>query len=103
MVGVLFGLEFVFLYLGVLYTDSARAVIFIYLSPFVVAAGAHVFLKERLNLIKSLGLILAFLGIYFVFRGKPSTYNNMMLLVICLRSWEQFVGYYNTVYKKFSR
>jgi drug/metabolite transporter (DMT)-like permease len=79
MVGVLFGLEFVFLYLGVLYTDSARAVIFIYLSPFVVAAGAHVFLKEKLNLIKSLGLILAFLGIYFVFRGKPSTYNNMML------------------------
>ncbi len=79
MVGVLFGLEFVLLYLGVLYTDSARAVIFIYLSPFVVAAGAHVFLKERLNLIKSLGLILAFLGIYFVFRGKPSTYNNMML------------------------
>jgi drug/metabolite transporter (DMT)-like permease len=69
----------ILLFHGVLYTDSARAVIFIYLAPFVVAAGAHVFLKERLNVIKSLGLILAFLGIYFVFRGKPSTYNNMML------------------------
>ena len=79
MVGVLFGLEFVLLYLGVLYTDSARAVIFIYLSPFVVAIGAHMFLKEKLNVIKTLGLMLAFLGIYFVFRGKPSTYNNLML------------------------
>ena len=80
IVGMLFGLEFVCLYLGMLYTDAARSVIFIYLSPFVVAIGAHIFLKERLNIIKTIGLIFAFLGIYLVFKGKPSAYNRLMLL-----------------------
>jgi drug/metabolite transporter (DMT)-like permease len=80
IVGMLFGLEFVCLYLGMLYTDAARSVIFIYLSPFVVAIGAHIFLKERLNTIKTIGLILAFLGIYLVFKGKPATHSRLMLL-----------------------
>ena len=80
IVGLLFGLEFIFLYLGMLYTDAARSVIFVYLSPFVVAIGAHILLKERLNIIKTIGLILAFFGIYLVFKGKPSAYNRLMLL-----------------------
>jgi len=77
--GILFGLEFVCLYLGLLYTDSARSVILMYLSPFIVALGAHFFLKEKLNIIKIAGLILAFLGIIFVFRGKPTSYSQLML------------------------
>lgn len=77
MVGVLFGLEFVCIYFGLLYTDAARMSILMYLSPFIVAAGAHVFLNEKLNLTKTVGLILAFLGIYFTFKGKPSTYGKM--------------------------
>ena len=80
VIGLLFGLEFVCLYLGMLYTDAARSVILIYLSPFVVAIGAHLFLKERLDLIKTIGLILAFSGVYLVFPGKPSVYNRLMLL-----------------------
>ena len=80
MVGLLFGAEFVCLYLGMLYTNSSRAAILLYLSPFVVAMGAHLFLKERLNTIKTVGLILAFLGVYLVFRGKPAVYNRMMLV-----------------------
>jgi drug/metabolite transporter (DMT)-like permease len=79
VVGLLFGLEFACLYFGLLYTDSARSVIFMYLSPFVVAIGAQIFLKEKLNTLKTIGLVLAFLGIYFVFRGKPATYNQYML------------------------
>ena len=78
MVGILFGLEFVFLYLGMLYTDAARSVIFVYLAPFVVAIGAHIFLNERLNRIKIIGLVFAFTGIYLVFKGKPSTYTSTM-------------------------
>jgi drug/metabolite transporter (DMT)-like permease len=78
MVGVLFGLEFVCIYFGLLYTDAARMSILMYLSPFVVAAGAHVFLNEKLNFIKTVGLVLAFLGIYFTFKGKPSTYGKML-------------------------
>jgi drug/metabolite transporter (DMT)-like permease len=79
IVGLLFGLEFVCLYFGLLFTDSARSVIFMYLSPFVVAIGAQIFLKEKIDTLKTVGLVLAFLGIYFVFRGKPTTYNQYML------------------------
>ncbi len=79
MVGILFGLEFVCIYFGLLYTNAARMSILLNLSPFIVAAGAHAFLNERLNVVKTIGLILAFLGIYFVFRGKPSTYSKLML------------------------
>ncbi len=80
IIGLLFGVEFVCLYLGMLYTDAARSVIFVYLSPFVVAIGAHLFLKEKLDLIKIIGLVLAFSGVYLVFRGKPSAYSRLMLL-----------------------
>ncbi len=100
MVGVLFGLEFICFYLALLYTDAARSVIFIYLSPFVVAAGAHIFLRERLNVIRTLGLILAFLGIYFVFRGKPSTYNKYMLLGDSLAIMGAFFWGATTLYIK---
>jgi lipopolysaccharide/colanic/teichoic acid biosynthesis glycosyltransferase len=67
MVGLLFGLEFACLYLGLLYTDAARSVLFVYLSPFIVAVGAHLFLRgDRLTLFKILGLVLAFAGILLV-------------------------------------
>jgi len=81
VVGVLFGVEFVCLYLGMLYTDAARSVIFVYLSPFIVALGAHFLLKnDRLSLLKTLGLILAFIGVLMVFRGKPKSANPSMML-----------------------
>lgn len=79
VVGLLFGVEFVCMYLGLLYTNAARAVIFVYLSPFFVAIGAHFFLKEKLDALKITGLFLAFFGVYLVFKGKPVTYNRLML------------------------
>ncbi|HOP86805.1 MAG TPA: DMT family transporter [Syntrophorhabdaceae bacterium] len=78
--GMLFGLEFVFFYLAVLYTGAARTAVLVYLSPFVVAIGAHMFLKEKLNLIKILGLICAFIGVYLVFSGKPAYYSSSMFI-----------------------
>jgi drug/metabolite transporter (DMT)-like permease len=79
MVGLLFGVEFVFIYLGLVYTDAARAGILLNCSPFVVAIGAFLFLKEKLGFTKIAGLILAFLGIYAVFQGKPRTWTSSML------------------------
>jgi len=74
MVGLLFGVEFACIYFGLLYTDAARSVLFVYLSPFVVAIGAHFFLKgDRLTFLKILGLVLAFTGIFVVFGGRPKT------------------------------
>lgn len=43
VVGLLFGLEFACIYFGLLYTDAARSIIFLYTSPFIVAIGAHFF------------------------------------------------------------
>jgi len=80
MVGLLFGAEFACIYIGLLYTDAARSVLFVYLSPFVVAIGAHFFLKgDRLNFLKIFGLTLAFTGIFIVFGGRPKTAKATMM------------------------
>jgi drug/metabolite transporter (DMT)-like permease len=79
MVGLLFGAEFACIYFGLLYTDAARSVLFVYLSLFVVGIGAHFFLKgDRLTFLKSLGLVLAFAGIFIVFGGRPRTAKPAM-------------------------
>jgi len=81
VVGLLFGLEFACIYFGMLYTDAARSVLFVYLSPFVVAVGAHFFLRgDRLTLLKIVGLILAFTGILIVFGGRPRTAKETILI-----------------------
>ena len=81
VVGLLFGAEFACIYFGLLFTDAARSVLFVYLSPFVVAAGAHFFLKgDRLTFLKIAGLALAFMGIFVVFGGRPKTAKATMLL-----------------------
>jgi drug/metabolite transporter (DMT)-like permease len=80
VVGLLFGVEFVCIYLGLLYTNAARAAVLIYLAPFVVAAGAHFFLGERLSTMKTMSLVFAFLGVCLVFVGKPVSHPRLMLL-----------------------
>lgn len=81
VLGLLFGLQFACIYLGLFYTDAVRSVVFIHLTPFVVAVGAHFFLKDdRLTFLKVLGLLLAFSGILFVFHGRPTTASEKMLI-----------------------
>ncbi len=103
MVGLLFGLEFACIYFGMLYTDAARSVIFVYLSPFVVAVGAHFFLKgDRLTSLKILGLALAFTGIVLVFGGRPRTAKPTMLIGDVLEIMAAFFWGATTLYiKKF--
>ena len=103
MVGLLFGIEFACIYFGMLYTDAARSVIFVYLSPFVVAAGAHFFLKgDRLTFLKTLGLLLAFTGIVFVFSGRPKTAKATMFIGDLLEIAAAFLWGATTIYiKKF--
>jgi drug/metabolite transporter (DMT)-like permease len=103
MVGLLFGLEFACIYFGLLYTDAARSVVFVYLSPFVVAVGAHFFLRgDRLTFLKVLGLILAFLGIVIVFQGRPKIAKPTMFLGDVLQIAAAFFWGATTLYiKKF--
>ncbi|MFB3886112.1 MAG: DMT family transporter [Thermodesulfobacteriota bacterium] len=103
MAGLLFGLEFACIYFGMLYTDAARSVLFVYLSPFVVAAGAHLFLKgDRLNVPKVSGLVLAFAGIFLVFGGRPKTAQPTMWIGDTLQIAAGFFWGATTLYiKKF--
>ena len=64
VIGLLFGTEFVFIYLGLSYTTASHAVIFLYTAPFFVALGAHWLLpNEPLTGRKLAGLLLAFAGV----------------------------------------
>lgn len=101
MIGLLFGLEFACIYLGLLYTDAARAVIFVYLSPFVVAVGAHFFLRgDRLTVLKTLGLVCAFAGILIVLRGRPTTAKTTMVIGDVLEIVAAFFWGATTLYIK---
>jgi len=71
-VGALFGAEFLSIYWGLRLTTAARGVIFMYLSPFVVAIGGHFLLGERLGARKLVGLACAFLGLVIAFSDKLS-------------------------------
>jgi drug/metabolite transporter (DMT)-like permease len=81
VVGLLFGADFACLYLGLLYTDAARSIIFLYTSPFMVAVGAHFFLKgDRLTFLKTMGLVVAFIGVLIVFQGRPASAKPSMFI-----------------------
>jgi drug/metabolite transporter (DMT)-like permease len=70
--GVLFGVEFLLIYRGLLYTTASRAVLFIYLAPFFVVIGARwLFPGDRFGLMQWLGLLMAFAGMVVAF-GVPA-------------------------------
>ena len=81
MAGLLFGVEFLLIYRGLLYTTASRAVLFIYLAPFFVVIGARwLFPDDRFGLKQWLGLLMAFLGMVVAFGvPAPVTEPNQLL------------------------
>jgi len=70
--GVLFALEFVLLYRGLLWTTASRAALFLYSAPFFVVLGTRWFLPaDRFRLSQWIGLGLSFAGIVVAF-GVPT-------------------------------
>lgn len=68
LIAALFAAEFILIYQGLVLTTAARAVLFVYTAPFVVAIGAHFFVPgERLHGAKVAGLACAFVGIAVAF------------------------------------
>lgn len=61
--GIIFGIEFVLIYRGLLLTSASRAVVFLYTAPFFVALGSYLFLGERLRASQWGGLGLSFAGV----------------------------------------
>lgn len=62
LAGILFGAEFVVIYRGLLWTTATRAVVFLYVAPFVVALASFR-LGERLGPTQWGGLALSFAGV----------------------------------------
>jgi drug/metabolite transporter (DMT)-like permease len=66
--GTLFAAEFACIFVGLQFTTASRMVVFIYLSPFVVALGMPLIApSERLSRWQLLGLLVAFAGVAWAF------------------------------------
>lgn len=81
MAGLLFAGEFLLIYLGLGFTNASRAVIFLYMSPFVVAIGAQLFIPgESLRKVQVIGLFCAFAGIVVAFSESLRLPTYRMLI-----------------------
>jgi len=68
LAGALFAAEFGCIFLGLQFTSASRMVVFIYLSPFVVALGMPFIARaERLSVLQLAGLSAAFAGVAWAF------------------------------------
>ncbi|MDE2080465.1 MAG: DMT family transporter [Burkholderiales bacterium] len=68
LAGSLFAAEFACIFVGLQFTSASRMAVFIYLAPFVVAAGMPLIARsERLDALGVAGLLLAFGGVVWAF------------------------------------
>ena len=79
--GVLFGVEFLLIYRGLIYTAASRATLFIYLAPFFVALGSRwLFPSDRFGVMQWSGLAMAFVGMIVAF-GVPAPASSPHQLI----------------------
>ena len=88
--GVLFGIEFLLIYRGLLFTNASRAVLFLYTAPFFVVLGSRWLVPgDHFQPSQWLGLFFSFAGIAVAF-GIPSggdprqVVGDVMLLAAAL-------------------
>jgi drug/metabolite transporter (DMT)-like permease len=80
LAGVIFGVEFVLIYRGLLLTSASRAVVFLYTAPFFVAFGSYLFLGERLRASQWGGLALCFAGVALAIGVPQADVDGRVLL-----------------------
>jgi drug/metabolite transporter (DMT)-like permease len=78
--GLLFGVEFVLIYRGLLLTSALRAVVFLYTAPFFVALGSYRFLGERLRASQWGGLALSFAGVALAIGAPQADVDAKVML-----------------------
>ena len=72
LAGVLFALEFLLIYRGLVWTTVTRGTLFLYLAPFFVVIGSRWLVPgDQFQLSQWLGLLLSFIGIAVAF-GVPT-------------------------------
>ncbi len=73
LAGLLFGLEFVFIFVGVERTTVSRMVVFLYTAPCFTVVGLHFFVAgERMGWRQGGGVLLAFAGLVLAFIDKAA-------------------------------
>jgi drug/metabolite transporter (DMT)-like permease len=71
--GLLFALEFVFIFVGIDHTTVSRMVVFLYTAPCFTVLGLHFFVPgERMGWRQAAGVLLAFAGLVLAFVDKAS-------------------------------
>jgi drug/metabolite transporter (DMT)-like permease len=86
--GVLFGFEFLLIYVGLKWTTATRAVLFLYLAPFFVVIGSRWFIPgDHFYPSQWFGLSISFVGVVIAF-GLPTpaadprqTLGDLMMVV----------------------
>jgi drug/metabolite transporter (DMT)-like permease len=82
--GLLFGLEFAFIYGGLGHTNASRMTVFVYLAPPLTALGLHFFVRgERLAPLQWAGVGVAFAGLALAFSDSFSTSENTWFGDLC--------------------
>lgn len=73
LAGILFGFEFVFIFVGVDLTTVSRMVVFLYTAPCFTVLGLHFFVPgERMGWRQAAGVLLAFAGLVTAFIDKAA-------------------------------
>jgi drug/metabolite transporter (DMT)-like permease len=73
LAGLLFALEFVFIFVGVEHTTVSRMVVFLYTAPCFTVIGLHWFVPgERIGPRQGMGVLLAFAGLVLAFADKAA-------------------------------
>ncbi|MCM2289375.1 MAG: DMT family transporter [Sulfuritalea sp.] len=73
LAGLLFGLEFAFIFVGVAHTTVSRLVVFLYTAPCFTVLGLHFFVPgERMGWRQWAGVLLAFAGLVLAFVDQAS-------------------------------
>jgi drug/metabolite transporter (DMT)-like permease len=83
LAGLLFAAEFICIFVGLQFTTASRMVVFIYISPFIVALGMpYIARAERLSRGQLVGLLIAFAGVAWAFQegfARPAAGARQLL------------------------
>ncbi|MGB3273746.1 MAG: DMT family transporter [Xanthobacteraceae bacterium] len=80
LIGVIFGVEFVLMYRGLVWTTASRAVVFLYTAPFFVAFGAYRLLGERMSKVQWFGMMLSFAAVVLAIGAPQPDVDTKVLL-----------------------
>lgn len=92
--GLLFGLEFVLMFIGLEYTSAARSALMVNTMPFWVLLGGHFLLGEGISAQRMGGLLLAFAGVALIFSDRLSVPGPQALMgdLLCLAAGALWAG-----------